>query len=121
MEAPSRGFSLIDLGAARRIGERPPAPLGRFDYMAPEMFERGPADPAADIFGLAAVAWRMLAGRPPEPFVPAPATDRPDFLDLLETCLSPDPARRSVFKKTWESWWVQRKELSWWASTLVVE
>ena len=26
MEAPSRGFSLIDLGAARRIGERPPAP-----------------------------------------------------------------------------------------------
>ena len=94
MQTANDDFVLIDLGAARRVGETPSEPIGSFHYMAPEAFDRAPADPRADIFSLAAVAWRMLVGAPPEPFAPSPNVNLPGFVDLLERCLSPDPSRR---------------------------
>jgi serine/threonine-protein kinase len=38
---------------------------GTFRYMAPEQLRGQPATPSSDIFGLAAVTYEMLAGRPP--------------------------------------------------------
>jgi len=38
---------------------------GTFRYMAPEQLRGRPATPASDVFGLAAVTYEMLGGRPP--------------------------------------------------------
>jgi serine/threonine-protein kinase len=61
---------LIDFGAARRIGDRGP-PLARWrtiQYLAPELARRPDLiDLRSDVYGLGAVLFYLLTGRPPGP------------------------------------------------------
>ena len=81
--------------------------VGSLRYMSPEQLRGEPATPASDQYGLAAVAYEMLSGRPPygagtpvalaaaqaEP--PAPlAGIEPALADAIERGLAPDPADR---------------------------
>ena len=68
--SPQGHATLIDLGFARRRGEdcgHADRPLpGTPRYMAPEMFlSRLRPDIRSDLYSLAAVTYRMIAGRPP--------------------------------------------------------
>ncbi len=99
-------------GRARLIGlDRPPGPP-RLGFASPEQLADAPLDPRADLYGLAAILWRLLTGTPwiaPAPAaamraatleaeprsVRALAPEVPARLDaLIQTTLSPDPASR---------------------------
>jgi serine/threonine-protein kinase len=105
---------LADFGIARAIGDpttvtEAGALVGTIAYMAPELLEGAPATPASDIYSLAAVAYQLLAGRPP--FVaetpaalleavrstePAPLRGRvpPDMATAIALGMSKDPSSR---------------------------
>lgn len=68
-----------------------PAP-GVFDYLAPEAVDGLALDARADVYGLAAVGWAMLTGRPPAPLEPPVGPG--GLSEFLETCLAPDRALR---------------------------
>jgi serine/threonine-protein kinase len=84
---------LADLGVATsdevsRI-TRTGGVVGTAAYMAPEQFESGPVDGAADVYALAAVAFEMLSGRRAFPAPDALAAlvqrsqDLPDLRELV--------------------------------------
>lgn len=92
---------LSDLAAAAVMGEgRRDAGYGTAGFVAPEVEAGAVPAPPADVFGLAAVAWHALTGRPPAraaeraplvavaPHVPA------ELALLLEEALDTDPGRR---------------------------
>lgn len=54
-----------DPGAAAQAATPPGAAIGTLGYLAPELLAGGPASAASDVYGLAAVAYRALAGRLP--------------------------------------------------------
>jgi eukaryotic-like serine/threonine-protein kinase len=60
---------LVDFGIARALGdgdgERPPTMIGTAPYMAPEQLRGDPVSPATDAYGLAVVAYDLIAGRRP--------------------------------------------------------
>ena len=104
---------LGDLGIARAIGATQitseGSVVGTLPYMAPERLAGpGSGGPESDVYALAAVAYELLAGRPPaEPtsseqaaLAPPPDLRRdwpqaPDAVAaVLERGLDPDPARR---------------------------
>lgn len=104
---------LIDLGIASTPADRPDGFSGTLGYAAPELLEgKTPTLPAADLYGVGALLYTCLTGRPPFvaadpaaltyiPLVslPAPASafnpDLPAGLDLvLLDLLARDPARR---------------------------
>lgn len=64
---------LVDFGIARALDEPGAAPtvtgtvMGTLRYMAPETLRGERAGPAADVFGLGAVLYEMLSGRPAYP------------------------------------------------------
>lgn len=63
-----RGVVLVDLGVAHLIGqdeEFATVGIGTPRYMAPEVFAGGLSSARADVFGVAATLWTLLAGRPP--------------------------------------------------------
>jgi eukaryotic-like serine/threonine-protein kinase len=81
--------------------------VGSLRYMSPEQLRGEPATPASDQYGLAAVAYEMLSGRPPydagSPVAlaaahgapPEPLTEvEPALADAVGRGLAPDPADR---------------------------
>lgn len=107
---PDGGASLVGYGRAflRRDGRLGPVPAStEVDYLAPEVLQVGTLPgPAADVFGLVAVAVGMATGHPP--FERSPDGDRgprralsgtteavpPELADLLSRALADDPAER---------------------------
>lgn len=89
-----RTYLLRDLGDAgrpSRPGEGPP------DYLAPEQQRRhrGPIGAWTDVFQLAAIAYHLVTGYPPEPGSPLPVRGLPPLqADAIDTALLPDPDRR---------------------------
>jgi serine/threonine-protein kinase len=86
---------ITDFGLVKCIGPgsdqgltRPEAIVGTLEYMAPEQARAGPIDARTDVYGLGAVLYAMLTGRPPH------RADSP-----METLVQigerePDPPRR---------------------------
>lgn len=62
---------LADFGLTRQVGESSGlpagAPLGSFDYLAPEMARGEPPVPASDVYSLAVTAFHALTGALPFP------------------------------------------------------
>ena len=107
---------LVDFGIAGELEDLersdPGVVIGTPEYMAPEALRGDPVDERADVYGLGAVLFRALAGRPVFTGahriailakvlleVPAPICDlRPDvpleLEELLGRMLAKDPARR---------------------------
>jgi eukaryotic-like serine/threonine-protein kinase len=111
---------IVDFGISKQIGgparERAattsPQVLGSPFYMAPEQMRAEPIDERSDIWGLGAILFEMLTGRPP--FIadtlpevysavlndPPPPLDQlrpgvpPGLDDIVQRCLDKDPAQR---------------------------
>jgi eukaryotic-like serine/threonine-protein kinase len=84
---------LADIGVAVATGEVPDPE--RSGFVAPEVTRGSTPDPRADVFGLAAVAFALLTGRPlsvDRPVLGAFAP--PALVAAIEAGLDPDPARR---------------------------
>jgi eukaryotic-like serine/threonine-protein kinase len=108
---PDERALLTDFGIAHRDGDSPVTPPGFLrgapGYLAPERVRGDPAQPASDLWALAATLCTALAGRGPHdrgealPTMTAIVHDPPDGLDrtgplrpLLTGMLTKDPARR---------------------------
>jgi len=71
-------------------------------YAAPELEAGRPASPTSDLYGAAAIAWELLAGRglpkngPPPPVAAACPGAPAEVAAVLDTCLSADPALRCI-------------------------
>ncbi len=116
IEHRSRRARILDLGLARFDDaglSDPHFAIGTAAYSAPEQLRGEPTDARADVYGLAAVLYRCVTGRPPHPgssfgdLVPSedttiapldrvwPDPTRPPQLDAwIVRCLATDPAQR---------------------------
>lgn len=119
----ARGHAkLLDYDLATRVGvpARPgPAVAGTIAYLSPEQARGRPAQPASDVYGLGAVAYRALTGQAPftgdvrevlkahaESEPPAPSSVRPDlarFDDLVSSLMSKDASVRPTAAEAAES------------------
>lgn len=77
---------------------RPSVRSANAGYMAPELLAGGDASPASDVYSLAALCYRLLAGRAPAGAVPPAAARNPELdprIDpLLRAALHPEPTKR---------------------------
>jgi hypothetical protein len=91
--SPDRGVVVVDLGAAR-----PPAgTAGDPGCMAPELLDGGPVTAAADVYGLAASAWTLIAGSPPRADELRPLRGATTALTrALHAALTADPKARTT-------------------------
>ena len=104
---------LVDFGIARLLGEalerttQTGMVMGTLRYMAPEQLAGKEVGPRVDLYGLGALLYEMLSGRPPHSGSSAGAllreeTDRPPAMDGIDTtlaavvaaCLQPRPEDR---------------------------
>ena len=110
---PDGQVVLVDFGLALAASvpelTSPYEAAGTAAYKAPEQFARGPLSPATDVYGLGAVAYHCLAGRPPylganairratrhlrENPPPLPDDVPPVLRDLVATAMAENPAHR---------------------------
>lgn len=93
---------LADFGTARAVGQTP-GEYGTPGFCAPETAlgaQAAELEPARDIYSLAACAWYLLTGRPPNatasrvPLGAMVPEVNDEFAKLLEQGLDPDPDRR---------------------------
>jgi hypothetical protein len=108
---PDRGARLADFGIARALDDRGVTMtgnvIGTLRYMPPEAMAGEPPTPASDVWGIGAVLYEMLSGRPlredtsPASLIeartrvpPVIAGLSPDLARVLEALVSPDPAAR---------------------------
>jgi hypothetical protein len=101
---------LGDLGAARLLGSRVGDAWATPGFTDPVLLRPDPdsLDPrATDLWGLAAVGWFALTGRPPEPaFEGSSITDRaPALSELLTQCLTAEPADRPSLQELADRAW----------------
>lgn len=99
-----RRVMVADLGVAWAAGPEVTQAVGTPSYMPPEQrADTADLDPRADVYALGAVAWALLAGRPPRS--PAGPDDRvepvgrwrpvpPGVEAVVQRALEPDRARR---------------------------
>ncbi len=89
---------LTDFEAARLAGEsHPPLVAGTPGFVAPEVVAGAVPTAASDIYGLGALAWLALSGRPLRDRADLGAADHlvgPAFAPLLPDLLAADPAAR---------------------------
>jgi len=89
------GAKVLDFGITASAGNQGGAGpddlvVGTPAYLAPERFTRGEVSPAADVYALGLVLYRLLAGRPPWP-----ATSLTDQLEA-HASLPPEPLPASA-------------------------
>ncbi|MFP5345417.1 MAG: serine/threonine-protein kinase [Actinomycetes bacterium] len=91
---------LSDLGVASLVGVAPADLHGTAGYTDPAVLSGLPPAPSSDVFGLCAVGWHALTGRPPQPSASRPplvslAPDAPAALvAVLEQGMNPLPSQR---------------------------
>lgn len=92
---------LADLGVCRVAGDPDRAPEGTLGMVAPEVLEGWPPTPAADVYGVGALAWHALTGQHPGWGIErrALADVLPDVAGtpleaVVEAALDSDPDRR---------------------------
>ena len=88
---------LADLGTSRLTGEPRDEVFGTAGYVDPVVLIGGPAGPAADVYGLGALAWLALTGAPPESAAlrgPLAAAAPAALMEAVEAAVDPDPSRR---------------------------
>lgn len=91
-----------DLGCARLVGfDRAEVDVwGTEGFVAPEVLLGGQPSSASDVYGLGALAWYCLTGRPPGHIATRGELDRlapgapAQLVDVVRSCLEPDPAHR---------------------------
>jgi serine/threonine protein kinase len=106
------GVRVTDLGLAVGEGESRHTRAGTLEYMAPEVIDNQEATPAADIYSLGVILFRLATGRlpfeSPDPLQIISLKHHPDELDgemiatvvsdrvadMVRQCLDPDPALR---------------------------
>ena len=94
------GIVLVDFGVARELGEdEGTRGIGTPKFMAPEVLVGEGVSPRADVYGLAATVWTLLAGTPPSYGNPAPLSEgapeaSPELERALRRALDPRPDRR---------------------------
>ncbi len=116
MVARSGEVKILDFGIAqariRLLQSLPGALAGKLAYMSPEQMQGDDAEPRTDIYALGAVAFELLAGRPPHdergeaalmdairsrpaPALRSVAPDAPAALaEVVDSCLASDPDAR---------------------------
>lgn len=86
---PPAGVKIVDFGICATEGQRDADPagnvLGTPDYLAPERLDGLPVGPAADVYGLGVLLYRMLSG-----YWPWPAETARELLDAHRND-DPDP------------------------------
>ncbi|MCP4345693.1 MAG: protein kinase [Desulfobacterales bacterium] len=85
---PQDRLKLIDFGLACRLGTEDFLMGGALPYLAPELFDGGPANERTDIYALGITAYEMLTGKNPYP-----DADSGELMKIRRTRDIPDPAR----------------------------
>jgi serine/threonine protein kinase len=93
-----RVVRLIDFGMARFVDRPGDAPRdlrgGTRGFAAPEQLRGDDAGPAADVYGVGAVLYTMVSGRPPGPHRRLPAHLPAALAEICRRCLARSPDRR---------------------------
>ena len=95
---PDGRVRLADFGIARTLDDRATITgsgelVGTISYLAPEILRGEPATPSSDIYGLGAVTYELISGRPPF------SADSPAA--LLEAVRSSEGRSLHIRSKAW--------------------
>ncbi len=97
-----RRLVLLDLGLALSgADEGTTGPAGTLPYLAPELFDGEPPGPRSDLYGLGAVLWESIHGRPP--FDPA-GRDLDGFVQLVREGRRARPAPPAPYPGGFGNW-----------------